>query len=90
MLQLCGMKWTVLNSTGQCNMYLNMLRSDWYERIWKGFTPEQRLQLWRMWKAGSSTTDIGIALSKPPGTIHGHLALKGGFALYNVSGQHGI
>lgn len=47
-------------------------------RIWKGFTPEQRLQLWRMWKAGSSITDIGIALSKPPVSIHGHLALKGG------------
>lgn len=47
-------------------------------RIWSGFTPEQRLQLWRMWKAGSSITDIGIALSKPPGTIHGHLSLKGG------------
>lgn len=47
-------------------------------RIWRGFTPEQRLQLWRMWKAGSSITDIGTALSKPPGTIHGHLALKGG------------
>lgn len=47
-------------------------------RIWRGFTPEQRLQLWRMWKAGSSITDIGTALSKPAGTIHGHLALKGG------------
>ena len=47
-------------------------------RIWRGFTPEQRLLLWRMWKAGSSITDIGIALNKPPGTIHAHLSLKGG------------
>lgn len=47
-------------------------------RIWRGFTPEQRLQLWCMWKSGSSITDIGTALSKPPRTIHGHLALKGG------------
>lgn len=27
---------------------------------------------------GGSITDIGIALSKPPGIIHGHLSLKAG------------
>ena len=38
----------------------------------------QRRDLWERWKAGESISDIGRALFKNPGSVHGVLALGGG------------
>jgi len=43
-----------------------------------GLTDAQRRELWERWKAGDSISDIGRALCKHPGSIHGVLALGGG------------
>ncbi len=44
-----------------------------------GLTADQKRELWARWKAGESLSDIGRALSKQPGSIHGVVALNGGF-----------
>ena len=46
----------------------------------RGLTREQRQRLWQMWKTGSSITDIGISLSKAPGSVHTYLSHQGGIA----------
>lgn len=46
----------------------------------RGLTREQRQRLWQMWKTGSSITDIGISLSKAPGSVHTYLSHRGGIA----------
>ena len=48
--------------------------------VQRGLTWEQRHRLWQMWKAGSSITDIGIALSKAPGSVHTYLSHRGGIS----------
>lgn len=48
--------------------------------VQRGLTWEQRHRLWQMWKSGSSITDIGIALSKAPGSVHTYLSHRGGIA----------
>ena len=43
-----------------------------------GLSDAQRRELWERWKAGDSISDIGRALFKYPGSVHGVLALGGG------------
>lgn len=43
-----------------------------------GLSDQERLELWRRWQAGQSLTDIGLALGKHAGSIHGVISLKGG------------
>jgi IS30 family transposase len=42
-------------------------------------SPEQKRVLWSRWKAGDSLSEIGRALGKQPGSIHGVVACKGGY-----------
>ncbi len=46
---------------------------------WK-WSDEQRLELWRRWKAGQSVTAIGRALGHGSSSIHDLLAVRGGIA----------
>jgi IS30 family transposase len=46
----------------------------------RGLSTEQRAELWERWKDGQSLSDIGRALGKPPGSVHGFLAASGGIA----------
>lgn len=43
-----------------------------------GLSDAQRRELWERWKAGDSISDIGRALFKHPGSVHGVLCLGGG------------
>ena len=45
-----------------------------------GLSPVQKRELWQRWKAGQSLSDIGRALGKLPGSIHGVIKANGGFA----------
>jgi IS30 family transposase len=44
-----------------------------------GLTPEQKRELWSRWKAGESLSEIGRALGRQPGSIHGVVAANGGY-----------
>lgn len=44
------------------------------------FSPSDRLELWRRWKAGSSISDIARALRREPGTVHSFVSAAGGIA----------
>ena len=44
-----------------------------------GLSPEQKRELWSRWKAGESLSEIGRALGKQPGSIHGVVAANGGY-----------
>ncbi len=44
-----------------------------------GLTAEQKRELWTRWKAGESLSDIGRALGRQPGSIHGVVASNGGY-----------
>jgi IS30 family transposase len=44
-----------------------------------GLSPEQKWELWSRWKAGESLSEIGRALGKQPGSIHGVVASNGGY-----------
>ena len=39
----------------------------------------QKRELWSRWKAGESLSEIGRALGKQPGSIHGVVASNGGY-----------
>jgi DNA-binding CsgD family transcriptional regulator len=41
---------------------------------------DEKAELWRRWKAGQTLTDIALALSKRPGSIHNFVCASGGFA----------
>ena len=43
-----------------------------------GLSAEQKRELWGRWKAGESLSEIGRALGKQPGSIHGVVASNGG------------
>lgn len=43
-----------------------------------GLTPAQRKELWRRWKEGESLSEIGRALGKHAGSIHGVVKANGG------------
>lgn len=45
-----------------------------------GLLDQEKSELWRRWQAGQSLTDIGLALGKHAGSIHGVISLKGGIA----------
>jgi DNA-binding CsgD family transcriptional regulator len=45
-----------------------------------GLSAEQKAELWARWKAGESLRDIGRALGKHAGSIHGVVAARGGIA----------
>jgi IS30 family transposase len=45
-----------------------------------GLSPGQKKELWCRWKDGQSLTEIGIALGKHPGSIHGVVQAHGGIA----------
>jgi IS30 family transposase len=42
-------------------------------------SPEQKRELWSRWKAGESLSEIGRALGKQAGSIHGVVASNGGY-----------
>jgi IS30 family transposase len=44
-----------------------------------GLTAEQKRELWSRWKHGESLSEIGRALGKQPGSIHGVVASNGGY-----------
>ena len=44
-----------------------------------GLSPGQKRELWSRWKAGESLSEIGRALGKQPGSIHGVVASNGGY-----------
>ena len=44
-----------------------------------GLTAEQKRELWSRWKEGESLSEIGRALGRQPGSIHGVVALNGGY-----------
>jgi len=44
-----------------------------------GLTAEQKRELWSRWKAGESLSEIGRALGRQPGSIHGVVASNGGY-----------
>ncbi|MHB8989211.1 MAG: IS30 family transposase [Desulfobulbia bacterium] len=43
-----------------------------------GLSASQKAELWQRWKSGQSLSEIGRALGKPPGSVHGVLSLNGG------------
>jgi len=45
-----------------------------------GLSDAQKAELWRRWKEGQSLTEIGLALSKHAGSIHGVISARGGIA----------
>ena len=45
-----------------------------------GLSHEQKVELWRRWKAGETLSDIGRALGKPAAFVFGVVVAKGGFA----------
>jgi IS30 family transposase len=46
----------------------------------RGLSVGERMELWRRWKQGQSLSDIGRALGKAPGSVHGFLSTRGGIA----------
>lgn len=45
-----------------------------------GLTHAQKVELWKRWKRGQSLSDIGRALGKHAGSIHGVVSANGGIA----------
>ncbi len=45
-----------------------------------GLSPQQKKDLWFRWKQGQSLSEIGRALGKAPGSVHGVLTANGGVA----------
>lgn len=43
-----------------------------------GLSDKEKSELWHRWKSGQSLTEIGAALGKHAGSIHGVVSLKGG------------
>jgi len=50
------------------------------ERRRRGLSARERAELWRRWKQGQSLSEIGRALGKAPGSVHGFLSSSGGIA----------
>ncbi|WP_093804345.1 IS30 family transposase [Streptomyces sp. Wb2n-11] len=44
-----------------------------------GLSDEQKREVWRRWRDGQSLSEIGRALGRVPGSIHGVVAANGGF-----------
>jgi IS30 family transposase len=45
-----------------------------------GLSDKEKAELWKRWQAGQSLSEIGVALSKHAGSIHGVISLRGGIA----------
>ncbi len=45
-----------------------------------GLSASQKAELWQRWKTGQSLSDIGRALGKHAGSVHGVLSSNGGIA----------
>ncbi len=45
-----------------------------------GLSDQQKAELWRRWQQGQSLSEIGLALGKHAGSIHGVISLRGGIA----------
>jgi IS30 family transposase len=45
-----------------------------------GLSAAQKIELWRRWKEGQSLSEIGLALDRHAGSIHGVIRLRGGYA----------
>ncbi|HET6554313.1 MAG TPA: IS30 family transposase [Dyella sp.] len=45
-----------------------------------GLSDSQKKELWRRWKDGQTLSEIGVALCRQAGSIHGVLSLRGGIA----------
>jgi IS30 family transposase len=43
-----------------------------------GLSASQKAELWQRWKSGESLSDIGRALEKHPGSVHGVVSANGG------------
>jgi transposase InsO family protein len=43
-----------------------------------GLSSAQKAELWQRWKSGQSLSDIGRALGKHAGSVHGVLSANGG------------
>ena len=43
-----------------------------------GLTQQQKKELWQRWRDGQSLSDIGRALGKHAGSVHGVLSATGG------------
>src|SRR5688572_951921 len=48
------------------------------QRIRRGLSPAERVELWERWKSGQSLSDIARALGRLPGSVHGVLTAAGG------------
>lgn len=46
------------------------------QRRKRGLTAQQRQELWARWKEGQTLTEIGNALGKVAGSIHGLFLMK--------------
>lgn len=46
----------------------------------RGLSASERVELWRRWRDGQSLSDIGRALGKAPGSVHGFIAARGGIS----------
>lgn len=44
-----------------------------------GLTPREKRELWHRWKAGQTLSEIGRALNKHAGSVHGVLASDRGY-----------
>jgi IS30 family transposase len=45
-----------------------------------GLSDQQKAELWERWQQGQSLSEIGLALGKHAGSIHGVISLRGGIA----------
>ncbi|WP_345776034.1 helix-turn-helix domain-containing protein [Rhodanobacter sp. K2T2] len=45
-----------------------------------GLSDDQKIELWRRWKDGQNLSEIGLALCRHAGSIHGVLSARGGIA----------
>lgn len=45
-----------------------------------GLTAAGKKEMWRRWREGQSLSEIGRALGKGAGSIHGTIKLRGGFS----------
>lgn len=51
-----------------------------------GISAEQKIELWRRWKAGETLSDIGRALSKNAGSVFGCWLPRAGLRWQSGSG----
>lgn len=72
----------LVHSIGQCNTICSNVDLEvFYGQLGcPGLSAGQKTELWRRWKNGQSLSDIGRALGKHAGSIHGVISSNGGIA----------